>query len=294
MGAWGRHVGWPTQVLLLTARALTDTLRRQRFLLLRAGVTVLQGLLFGLVLLNLKPTTFAGAQSILGFSLSGAAIAGLTSLAAGIALWFSRKPTTLRELKSHAYAPSAYAVSSYLVDAPTAIGFSLLFAAVCYFIPPLPARPAAAAFFFFCLAVAILSGFFAALSHALVALAPAQELAQAGGGVTISLCFLFAGLFIPLAQIPAGWVGLYYAVPTSHVLRAIATSQTFCQGAACPAITLAGAPGSTTISAYVQDYLGLGASTQSPYLFKELGWAALSIAGVLLVAFVRVVACPMR
>ena len=76
----------------------------------------------------------------------------------------------------------------------------------------------------------------------------------------------------PATPIPAFWRGLYYAVPTTHLLRAIATSQFFCLGATCPVMDLQGRTVPTFT--YVQTYLGLFSTSQ--YAWGELGWAALA------------------
>ena len=49
---------------------------------------------------------------------------------------------------------------------------------------------------------------------------------------------------------------------------------------------------SVSSSEYVQAYLGLSSTSQ--FLFAELGWAALGVAGVLLVALLRITLCAMR
>jgi hypothetical protein len=51
------------------------------------------------------------------------------------------------------------------------------------------------------------------------------DIAQVLGGVSISILVLFAGLFVTPQRVPAGWIGLYYADPLSHILRALATNE---------------------------------------------------------------------
>jgi hypothetical protein len=87
-------------------------------------------------------------------------------------------------------------------------------------------------------------------------------------------------------RIPAGWKGLYYAVPTSHVMRALGTDQFACRGAAraagaCPAISVVGPSGGVTSvdrEAFVNGYLGSSYGDR----WGELGWVALA-AGVMVV-----------
>lgn len=85
---------------------------------------------------------------------------------------------------------------------------------------------------------------------------------------------------------------MYYAVPTSHILRAISVNQFFCVGGAaagCPQISTVGPNGEPiTIDRfqYVTNYLKLQ-NVNHEYLWDEVGWAALSF---LVVAFVGVIA----
>ena len=97
---------------------------------------------------------------------------------------------------------------------------------------------------------------------------------QAVGSLVITANFLFSGLFVPPASpIPAFWLGLYYAVPTTHILRALAVSQSFCLGIGCPTVEVNGMlVGQFT---YVSAYLGFASSSQ--YAWGELGWAALAV-----------------
>ena len=102
-----------------------------------------------------------------------------------------------------------------------------------------------------------------------------------------SINFLFAGLFLPSALFPAGWRGLYYAVPTSHILRALTSDQFHCAGTGvgCFVIEVPGAPGAppTTLTqqAFVQGFTGGTYAGR----WGDVGYAALAVAVMLLVAF---------
>jgi len=95
-----------------------------------------------------------------------------------------------------------------------------------------------------------------------------------------------SGLFIPRAVIPAFWQGLYYAVPTSHMLRAVTTSQYFCPGgvpAGCPVIQVPGPDGApVTVGRY--EYAAGFLQTSYQNRWAEIGWAALAVAVMLVIA----------
>lgn len=149
-------------------------------------------------------------------------------------------------------------------------------------------RATAASFFFFYFGSLVLSLFWLAAAVAYSALFPVLPIAQILGGLSISTTFLMAGLFIPGSRIPAFWMGLYYAVPTSHVLRALGTDQFYCAGGAaagCPQISVPGATGggaagfqSVDRYAFVTSILG---STYGDR-WGEIGWVAVA-AGVMCV-----------
>ena len=107
---------------------------------------------------------------------------------------------------------------------------------------------------------------------------PTPQVAQVVGGLCISIILLFGGLFLPRYEMPPGWVGLQYATPFFHLLRALATNQFFCLGAGCPTIEVP-VNGRLQVQgqfAYVQNYLGT--SYTSRFQFGELGWATLAVA----------------
>jgi hypothetical protein len=74
------------------------------------------------------------------------------------------------------------------------------------------------------------------------------------------------------------------AVPTSHVLRALAVDQFYCAGGAaagCPQITTVGAEGTVSIDRYqyVSNYVG----TTYQHRGEEIGWAVLAVAVMLII-----------
>lgn len=105
---------------------------------------------------------------------------------------------------------------------------------------------------------------------------------QLVGGLTISISFLFAGLFIPRSSYPPFWIGLYYAVPTSHVLRALATNQFFCEGPNCPIITVV--EGTTTMQVSQSDFVAQFVDSTFQQRWGQYGWAALAAVVMIVIA----------
>ena len=96
---------------------------------------------------------------------------------------------------------------------------------------------------------------------------------------------MFAGLFINVKTMPPGWKGLYYAVPTSHIMRALGTTEFYCAGGAaagCPQITVVTSSGPVVVDRYEFVSNFLGSTFQNRW--NELGWAALAIAVMLAIS----------
>ena len=81
-----------------------------------------------------------------------------------------------------------------------------------------------------------------------------------------------AGLYSPPVSIPAGWKGLYYAVPSSHVLRAIGQSQFYCDTPPCPQINVPG-QGLVDRLAWFRGIMGMAGTPGTRYDTDELAWA---------------------
>jgi hypothetical protein len=277
------------QLTCVLGRASVSQWRAAHELWVRLVVLTYLGLLFGLLFIDVDLATYAGVQSGLGFILAACAWCGLIFFTSGITRLFLARRVFYRERAAGFYHPEVHSTSALVVELPYMLPLVLLNVSLSYWLAGL--RPTAAAFFFFVAGAALLSTFWLAAAVAYSALFPTVEAAQLVGGLTISTTFLMAGLFIPVRLIPPFWQGLYYAVPTSHVLRALGADQFFCAGGAaagCPAIVVVSAGGEATVDryAYVVGVLGSGHADR----WGELGWVALS-AGVLALVAVGALRC---
>ena len=279
------------QAALTLERAFADVSRNRSALAAIVSVVLFQSLLLGLLFVATpRPLAgFAGTQSGLGLCVGAAAFGSIVHLQAALGAHMNVRAAFYREHAAAYYRAPIHVLALHLAGAPRLIGTSVLFSSVLYWIAPL--RPTAASFGFFCLACIITAAFFATTAAALASLLPSPQVAQVVAGAGISILILFAGLFITQQRIPAGWIGLYYADPLSHALRALATNNFFCAGAGCPTIEV---PGLGVVGqwAYLRAYLGIGANYESRYQFGELGFAAsavgvMALLAVLFTAFVR-------
>lgn len=92
-------------------------------------------------------------------------------------------------------------------------------------------------------------------------------------------------VLVPGRSLPSFFDGLYYAVPSSHVLRALAVSQFYCRGSDCPRIDVGGGGGETADRfGVVLAQLSLRPDYEHEFAWEETGWAALAFAVLAAVA----------
>lgn len=255
-------------------RAIIDTARGE-VRVLQALTLVTQAVLLGLLTLYIGPATFQNTQSTLGLLLGGLILGPAALLGAGVATWYGRKAALKRELASGFFPPFTLAVSITVADFPLCLILMALFGFILY--PIAGAYHGAATLFFWYLALVIMCGLFLTLTHFYLFCAPNAEVAQILCGLALTINVIFAGVFIPQPQIPPGWIGLYYAVPLSHSLKALAVAQFYCAGPPyvnCPEITVftpSGSPQTVTQFVYLLKYLGI-TNVEGQFLFSEMGW----------------------
>jgi ABC-type multidrug transport system ATPase subunit/ABC-type multidrug transport system permease subunit len=276
------------QFALALERAFLDLARNRNMQLSRLAVVVFQGLLLGLLFLRVEFSSFAGTQSGLGLCIGAAAFGSIVYLQTTLGTHLAMRPVFYREHAAKYYVSTAHALALLVAGAPHLLATSALFASIVYWLTPL--RPFAASWAFFYLSLTVSAAFFAATAAAFAALLPTPQVAQVVVGASISVLVLFAGLFITPQRIPPGWIGLYYADPLSHILRALAANEFFCAGQGCPRIAVPGG-GEQSQWHYLQHYLGIGATYHSRFQFGELGYAcaAVAVMSALTVVFYEVV-----
>jgi hypothetical protein len=213
----------PTQLALVLERAFADVSRNTHMQLSRLVVVLFEGLLFGLLFLRVRFESFAGTSSGLGLALGASAFGSIVYLQTTLGAHLAFRPVFYREHAARYYSAAAHGIALLLANAPHLLATSVLFSSLVYWLTPL--RPFAASWAFFSLACVVSAAFFASTAAAFAALLPSPQVAQVLGGVSISILVLFAGLFVTPQRMPAGWIGLYYADPLSHILRALATNE---------------------------------------------------------------------
>lgn len=281
------------QLWLVLQRGLRGSWRRAEDQYVRLLVLVYLGVLLGLLYLNADYTVFAGVQSGLGYMLGAAQWASVLFFTTSLTTIFLARGVYYRERAAGFYVAEAYSISALLVELPMVAPLVLVKIACSYWLAGM--LPGAAHFFFFWLAAFALALFWLATGLAYSAVLPDLATAQIVGGLTISVSFLFSGLFLPGPSVPPGWKGLYYAMPTSHTLRALAMDQFYCPpGTPCPVLQVATGSGTTAVGRY--QYVSAFLGTTYAQRWGEVGWVALAAAvmAVVAVAALRVISHQKR
>jgi hypothetical protein len=179
------------------------------------------------------------------------------------------------------YLPEVYATSAILAELPYILVLTFLFSLITYVLAGLKSN--VGSFLFFYLGSFLLAMFFMAVALAYSSIFPVLAISQLAGGLSISMSYLFSGVFIPRPEIPPGWVGMYYAVPTSHVVRAINVEQAYCTGESCPIIQTPDGQ-SVTIYQYVSGFF----QTTYGNRWGEMAWASVPFVVMLLFGFLAI------
>ena len=263
------------QFSALCKRAARERVRNTGVLFARGATVLFLALVLGLLFTTRPPVSFSLTRSIVGYCIAGPALLAIVYMQTAAVSAAERAPARDREIASAAYAPFLYSVTATFIEVPELAFASLVFAAIAYTMAGLAIT--AAHFFFFTLGVAVLSWALVSIAQALVNLTPNLAAAQILTGLIISLCFLFSGLFLPPASLPSFWTGLYYAVPTSHILRALSNAQFYCVpliSASCPTIVVAGV--TVPRYTYVLELLNLPLDNTTMWRFDDFGYASLA------------------
>jgi ABC-type multidrug transport system ATPase subunit len=270
---------WPTQARLVLGRALRDSWRNSAYTGNRIIAITFLALFFGLLYLELDFSTFQGVQSATGAVLASMGFCGVVAFTIGVPLYMRYRASFYRERDGKFYSPSVHALSLLVVETLWVALLCVVFVAIFYYL--IKFRPAFNHFLFYLLGtfVCVLCFMYAAICAA--AMFPSSIIAQLAGGVFLSVVFLFAGIFVPRPNCPAGWAWFMYADFAFHLVRALALDQFVCVGGVdvCPSITVVTGSGPQTVTSYsfVSHNLGTGYSSH---------WADMGIAALIMLGFV--------
>jgi len=252
--------------------------------LTRCILMLINGILLGLIYLQINKTSFQGLQSFISVIFLGIAFPASVSAASAFPSFFRQRAVYYRETTVGMYHFLTYSTAMTIVEIP------YIFFALAFFVIPFYFMVGLATdgslFFKFYLVVFMQALVYSFLSQLWMALCPSQIASNVINGLFMSLFFMFGGLFIKASAIPSGWKWFYYIDPVPKSFIAAVLPQVYCvpttadidttstsplTDTSCPSVEVNGQYQyaypyvSSLIEGSVNDY------------WKEIGWLILTL-----------------
>ncbi|KAL4161619.1 hypothetical protein PRNP1_002171 [Phytophthora ramorum] len=209
---------WDSTATLMRRQAML-TIREKEFLISRAVMITVMGLLNSSMFWDIDPTNVQVMLGVLFQCILFLAV-GQTSL---IPTFMAARDIFYKQRGASFYRTSAYVLSCSVAQLPLAVGESVVFGTLIYW---LCGFVSSAENFLIFMALLILTNMaFAAWFFFITAIAPDIHISKPIAMVSIVFFILFAGFVVSKAQIPDYFIWLYWADPISWALRALAVNQ---------------------------------------------------------------------
>jgi len=214
-----------TQLRVLTVRSCRIYWRSSSYNLVRTALVVAMAFLLGTVFFQMKYDQ-TDVTSRLSWCYTTAFYTGLTFLLSGITVLMPLRPAYYRERASNTYPSWAYGLSYFLAELPYVTLNSLLVLLVSWFFSTLynPASSPQSQFLkFWALALPFWAFLFmcTVVGHALSAISPSLEVANAIGPGMGSWLSSFAGFYLAYPHIPKGYTWIYWLNPFRYAYEAL-------------------------------------------------------------------------
>jgi hypothetical protein len=241
-------VAFPVQLRALVTRTARSYSRNVSYVFSRIKTCLILNLLFSCVWYKAQQAvdcapaqdadhfvclnTPGGVQSIVAIIFITALFTSVVCTTALLPYMMRSRRVLYRERASSMYAPEAYALAHLLVELPWLLLTVFIVITPLYFMVGF--TPTASAYFFYILVIWLTVLCFLSLGQWVSALFSTGALAQALLSLLLPLAALFAGVYLPKAQLPDGaatghphvhWVWAYYIDPISHAVEALVPSR---------------------------------------------------------------------
>ncbi|ETN18804.1 hypothetical protein PPTG_04290 [Phytophthora nicotianae INRA-310] len=209
---------WNSTMTLMHRQAML-TIREKEFLISRAVMITLMGLLNASTFWDVDPTN---AQVMLGvlFQCILFLAVGQTSL---IPMFMAARDVFYKQRGANFYKTSAYVLSCSVAQLPLAIGESLVFGTLIYWLCGFVSS--AENFIIFMILLMMTNLAFAAWFFFITAISPDIHISKPIAMMSIVYFILFAGFVVTKDQVPDYFIWLYWLDPISWCLRALAVNQ---------------------------------------------------------------------
>ncbi|KAG2520102.1 hypothetical protein JM16_006894 [Phytophthora kernoviae] len=211
--------GFVASTLTLVCREMLVLSRNAAFVVGRAVMTVVMGLLYASMFYNFKATD---VQVIMGVVFSVIFFVSLGQ-AAQIPTLFEAREIFYRQRRANFFRSSSFVLASTLSHVPVALFETLVFGSLIYWLCGFV--PDAELFLRFEVIVFLSSLAFGAWYFLLVALTPNMNVAMPMAMLSVLFFVMFSGFAIPKDQIPDYLIWLYWASPVAWGIRGLAVNQ---------------------------------------------------------------------
>jgi ABC-type multidrug transport system ATPase subunit len=277
----------PYAFWLLQERMLKGYWRNPPVLFTRSAVVTFLSILFGLIYFDLHPSTQSTAVSLIAVTTMSGFYGSVNHAATALPNFMLNRVVLYRELASDMYKPWMWALSGFINECVYTV-FTTFFSQIpVYFLVGLD--PSARVFFRHYITLYLLNLAYISVACLLAAVTPNLSVAGVFQGIYLGLFNIFAGVAIPLPQVPRGWVWFFRVIPTSHATEALVMEQV----GNCSPLPLCGpiieiVRGTTTSSVHLAEfateYLGFGFDGFG----NSLGWIVLFIGVVQILSIIGI------
>lgn len=180
--------------------------------------------------------------------------------------------------EAHLYSRGIYGAAVALAEFPWLVLYAILFTII--FTPMARFNMNAGPFLTYFAGALITIGGFLYAGIAASAMLPSAVIAQIAGGAFLAVIWLFAYVFVPWGYLPAWWRWFSLIDFAAHAVRAITTTEFYCDGDGCPTMSVATSAGPVTTATY--SYMSKLVGSTYGDAGAELGYAALIVFGIII------------
>uniref|UniRef100_K3WZM1 ABC transporter domain-containing protein n=2 Tax=Globisporangium ultimum (strain ATCC 200006 / CBS 805.95 / DAOM BR144) TaxID=431595 RepID=K3WZM1_GLOUD len=213
------HQSFWDNTRVLMRRQLMVTLRNTAFIKGRGIMVIMMGLIYSSTFYQFNPTN---AQVAIGIMFQAILFLSLGQ-ASQIPTFIFARDIFYKHRAANFYRTSSYVLACSVSQLPLAIGESLIFGSLVYWMCGFVAT--AQAYIVYLVLLILTNLAFAACFFFLAAIAPDLHIAKPMSMIAILFFVLFAGFVIARSQMPDYFVWIYWINPIAWCLRAVAVNQ---------------------------------------------------------------------
>uniref|UniRef100_H3H0T0 ABC transporter domain-containing protein n=1 Tax=Phytophthora ramorum TaxID=164328 RepID=H3H0T0_PHYRM len=203
----------------VTARQWKLTKRNTSFIYVRALMVVVMGLIYGSTFYQTDPTD---AQMTIGILFQATIFMSLGQTAQ-VPTFYEARDIFYKQRSANFYRSASFAIANSLALIPQAIGESVVFGSLLYWLSGLV--PHAGHFVIFLVVLVLINLVYAAWFFCLTAICPSFNIAKPMSTFTIVIFNLFGGFVMAKNVMPDWLIWVYYLVPDAWSLRALCVNE---------------------------------------------------------------------